>query len=218
MTLKRTRSAGGAARAASARRAAALAALVGAAAPSGCGYVELAGPQPSAPAGPPTQQVVSPNTRGGALMPNAQKLLVDTVDRIEVGRTRSGLLLAAFGSAVETGWFQPALRPLNSGVPAPDGFLEFEFVAAPPELNVVDGQEQRPPRGTPEQRRVKGVRPVAATELVDVAGIRVFAARGAPAALRFDPEVRDRQLATQPDTSLLPAAATAGPALPSTGG
>ncbi|MEM1313564.1 MAG: hypothetical protein AAGI51_03360 [Pseudomonadota bacterium] len=200
------------------RPTAAAAPLALALALAGCDYVDFAGPQPSAPAGPPTQAVTSPDARGGALMPNAQKLLVDTVDRLEVGRTRSGVLVAAFGSAVETGWFQPALRPLNAGEPGPDGFLEFEFVAAPPELNVVEGEEQRPPLGTPEQRRVKGVRPVTASELTNAAGIRVFAARGAPAALRFDPEVRDRQLATQPDTSLAPAAATSGPALPSTGG
>ncbi|MEM6440282.1 MAG: hypothetical protein AAF763_11400 [Pseudomonadota bacterium] len=189
-------------------RAAALAAAFGAAlAASGCETISdnvdfevLEPSQPEAPT-PPARLV------------DAQLALIDSIESLEVGTTRNGVLLSAFGSAPRQGWFQPALRPLNDGLPGPDGFLDFEFVAAPPELN--GGAAL--PVGAPAQRRVKAVRPIPRRTLSGAAGLRVFAAQGPPAALRFAPADPDAPDAER-SRAAPPRSGPSGPSPPTIGG
>jgi hypothetical protein len=102
---------------------------------------------------------------------------------VELGAMRRGRLLLVEGAAPATGWFLPRLQPRREGRPGPDGFLDFDFVAAPPALN--GGAES--PRGTPAQRRLKAARPLTPEDLAGAVGVRVHAGGGA-AARRFVPE------------------------------
>jgi hypothetical protein len=61
----------------------------------------------------------------------AGKTRVARVERLEVGRTGRGFVLAAFGETTGAGWSAPQLLPVT-GAPAADGFVEFEFLARPP--------------------------------------------------------------------------------------
>lgn len=96
--------------------------------------------------------------------------VVEVVD-MELGAMRRGRLLTAVGLAPATEWFAPELQPRRGGRPGPDGFIEFDFVAAPPEFN---GGEAGP-QGTPAQRRLRAVRALEPEDLAGVAGVRVFA-------------------------------------------
>jgi len=57
--------------------------------------------------------------------------MIDDVSGAQLGRTRDGFLLSAQGSAAGASWRTPRLRP-RLGVAGPDGFIEFDFMAAPP--------------------------------------------------------------------------------------
>lgn len=105
---------------------------------------------------------------------------VAVVNSLEMGVMDRGRLLTAYGAAPATGWFRPELRARNAGRPGPDGFLEFDFVAAPPELN----GGAVPPVGTDLQRRVRADRPIADRDIAAAVGVRVYADGGA-AAMRF---------------------------------
>jgi len=162
----------GARRKASLRRSASVA-LLALAALAGCESSNVPGVrftvlEPSQPAEPPP----APTT--------TVKTLVLRADSIEVGVLPKGRLLTVFGEAPETGWYLPELSPRGDGLPGPDGFLEFDFIAAPPQLN---GQPE-PPRGTPAQRRVRADRVLDEAQLFGVVGVRVFAEAG-PTAFRF---------------------------------
>lgn len=124
-----------------------------------------------------------PEPEPAAIRPEAEleRRPVARVTDLEIGVTRSGRLLKATGEAPLTGWFQPALRPRRDGAPGPDGFLDFDLVAAPPELNGGPAGVA----GTPAQRRVQAVRLLTADTLAGAAGLRVHAAEGPPAAIRF---------------------------------
>lgn len=115
------------------------------------------------------------------VMTNAVKRPVAEVTSLEVGQMRKGRLLTAHGAAATPGWFQPALVPRGER-PTPDGFLEFDFVAAPPELN--GGAPM--PEGTPIQRSIRADRAVSNADLAGVSGLRVYAAGGV-AAVRLAP-------------------------------
>ncbi|MGM0585811.1 MAG: hypothetical protein ACQEUZ_14300 [Pseudomonadota bacterium] len=106
---------------------------------------------------------------------------VASVDSLELGALRRGRLLLVEGSAPATRWYKPELRPRHDGRPAPDGFLEFDLVAAPPELNAAEPG----PEGTPGQRRLRAARALSPAELAAAQGVRVYAAQGAQA-VRFE--------------------------------
>ncbi|TYO89456.1 hypothetical protein [Oceanicella actignis] len=103
---------------------------------------------------------------------------VEAIELIELGVTRDGALIHAVGLAPTTRWFAATLRPRGGGAPAPDGFLEFDFLAAPPELN--GGAPGA--RGLPAQRRLQAALPLSEQTVRGAAGVRVFAAQGAAAA------------------------------------
>jgi hypothetical protein len=103
---------------------------------------------------------------------------IASVTRLEIGALHDGIMLTAFGAAPQADWFGPRLTPRRGGLPGPDGFLEFDFRAAPPALNGgVEGVV-----GTEAQRRVRADVSVARGAMGGAIGVRVFADAGAIAA------------------------------------
>ena len=62
----------------------------------------------------------------------ANKVPMQTVRGVEIGRTARGILLTAYGTAPSPGFSLPALRVRRDGKPAGDGYLEFDLVASRP--------------------------------------------------------------------------------------
>ena len=108
-------------------------------------------------------------TRQRAAEARQTKVPMQAVNEIEMGRTRDGFLLTAFGTAPGLGYALPTLQIRRDGRPSPDGFLEFDFVASPPApgLNL--------PNGTTRTRAVRADLPLKARLLRGTAGVRVFA-------------------------------------------
>ena len=141
------------------RRIAALAAIAAALALSGCGLFggddeeELAAQQQA--------------------MAEAAYEPVSEVRQIEIGRTRDGLVITAYGVAPGLGYAGPDLRPRRDGRPGPDGFLDYDFVVRAP---------FDPPAATAEPsaraRQVRADELVNIREMRGVQGIRVHAAEG----------------------------------------
>ncbi len=100
------------------------------------------------------------------------KVPIQAVREIEIGRTRDGFIITAFGTAPGLGFSLPQLRPRRSGAPGADGFVEYDFVASEPApgLNL--------PPGTSSARALRADRPVSLDELRGAAGIRVLAING----------------------------------------
>jgi hypothetical protein len=115
---------------------------------------------------------------------------VEAVRTVEIGRTRDGFLITAYGTAPGLGYSLPRLRARRGGAPGPDGYIEYDFVASepPPGFDL--------PPGTARTRTIRADLPVKAPELLGAAGIRVLALRGG-AQLDFAPtpeqEFQDRQ-------------------------
>jgi hypothetical protein len=105
---------------------------------------------------------------------------VQAVQNVEIGRTRDGFLITAFGTAPGLGYSLPRLRPRRDGAPGIDGYVEYDFVASEPPAGF-----DLPP-GTARTRTLRADLPVKATQLRGAAGIRVLALRGG-AQLDFAP-------------------------------
>lgn len=97
---------------------------------------------------------------------------VQEIRAIEVGRTWDGIMVTAFGLAPGLGYAEPRLEARRGGRPAPDGYLDFDFVATAP----APGFEM--PRGRPEARIMRADRLIGINAARGVAGIRVHAASG----------------------------------------
>ena len=94
---------------------------------------------------------------------------IEAVRNVEIGRTRDGFLITAYGTAAGLGYSLPRLRPRRGGAPGPDGYVEYDFVASepPPGFDL--------PPGTARTRTIRADLPVKAAELLGAAGIRVLA-------------------------------------------
>lgn len=97
---------------------------------------------------------------------------VESVHSIEVGRTRDGFAVTAFGTAPALGYGEPHLRARRDGQVGADGFLDFDFVATPPALGLERGQ------GAITARRIRGDTILGAEALIGASGIRVHALSG----------------------------------------
>lgn len=93
---------------------------------------------------------------------------VQTVDSVEIGRTRDGFLLTAHGAAPGLGYSLPALRQRRDGAPGIDGYIEYDFVATEPPAGF------DLPAGTAQTRRLRADLPISVATLRGVAGIRVM--------------------------------------------
>lgn len=105
---------------------------------------------------------------------------VEAVQSVEIGRTRDGFLVTAYGSAAGLGYARPTLRPRRGGAPGVDGYLEYDFVATEPAAGL-----DLPP-GSAQARRLRADLPVQAASLRGARGIRVLGLTGG-AQLDFAP-------------------------------
>ena len=97
---------------------------------------------------------------------------IEAVRDIEIGRTRDGFAVTAFGTAPALGYSQPRLRARRDGRPGPDGFLDFDFVATPPQIGLERGA------GRPEARSIRADALIPRSDLANVSGIRVHTLSG----------------------------------------
>lgn len=115
---------------------------------------------------------------------------VENVRAVEIGRTRDGFLITAYGTAPGLGYSLPRLRPRRGGAPGADGYIEYDFVASEPPAGF-----DLPP-GTARTLTMRADLPVNAADLRSAAGIRVLALRGG-AQIDFAPtpdqQPQDRQ-------------------------
>lgn len=63
-----------------------------------------------------------------------QKILLNQVEKLELGRLERGYMLTVIGAAATTGFWAPELRLRNGGALATDSFYEFDFIAAKPNV------------------------------------------------------------------------------------
>ncbi|MGF1551936.1 MAG: hypothetical protein ACFBWO_05450 [Paracoccaceae bacterium] len=98
---------------------------------------------------------------------------VASIARREIGRTRDGFVLTAFGEAPGAGYGAPVLAPRREGRPGADGFVEYDFLARPPDPGFALG------RGSQTVRRLRADRLIDAEALRGTRGLRVFSAGNA---------------------------------------
>lgn len=89
-----------------------------------CAVAALAGCGGSDEVPPPEPAVIE--------QPQRQVAQVPRLIGLEVGQMHRAVALTAFGEAPTGGWSAPQLRP-RSGAPGPDGFLDIDMVAEPPQ-------------------------------------------------------------------------------------
>lgn len=94
------------------------------------------------------------------------------VRSVEMGRTRDGFLITAFGTAPGIGYAAPTLRARRSGAPGNDGYIEYDFVAMEPAAGF------NLPVGTLQARQLRADVPVLLEQLQGARGIRVMAIQG----------------------------------------
>ena len=92
---------------------------------------------------------------------------VQAVRRLELGRTRDGIVITAFGTAPGIGYAGPRLEPRREGAPASDGLIDYDFVAVPPDPGF------GLPTGRASAREIRADRFVSLDELQGSRGIRV---------------------------------------------
>lgn len=97
-----------------------------------------------------------------------QRQPVEEVDRLELGQTRTGIALAAYGQAPGIGYTGPRLVARRNGAPGPDGLIDFDFLLTPPDpgLNL--------PRGEGNARRVRVDLLLTGRDLIGARGMRVY--------------------------------------------
>lgn len=100
------------------------------------------------------------------------KVPVTAVRSVEMGRTRDGFLITAYGTAPGLGYSLPVLRARRGGRPDTDGYVEFDFVATEP----APGAELPP--GSSQARALRADLAVQTTDLRGASGIRVLARGG----------------------------------------
>lgn len=137
-------------------RAAPFAALLMIAGVPGCSM--FGGGDEADPAAQPAVQVARP-------------VPVEQLAGLEIGRTRDGIVLSAYGVAPGIGYSQPTLTPRRGGTLASDGYLDFDFVATPPDRGFGLGQG-----GNSKARLVRADRLLSTRLLRGVVGVRVHSA------------------------------------------
>lgn len=100
------------------------------------------------------------------------KVPVASVRGVEIGRTRDGYLISAFGTAPGLGYSLPALRPRRGGALGGDGYIEFDFVATVP----AEGFDL--PEGNTRTRAMRADTLVRERAFQNARGVRVLASSG----------------------------------------
>lgn len=97
---------------------------------------------------------------------------VQAIGKLEIGRSRGGLMLAAFGTAPGLGYSKPRLVPRREGRPAADGMLDYDFVVDTPPRGLAL------PPGTPKARSVRADVELPIEVVRAARGVRVHATVG----------------------------------------
>lgn len=97
---------------------------------------------------------------------------VQAVQRLEIGRSRGGLMLTAFGTARGLGYSKPRLVARRGGSPATDGMLDYDFVVDTPPRGIAL------PPGSAKARSVRADIEVPVAVAQQVRGVRVHAVAG----------------------------------------
>lgn len=100
------------------------------------------------------------------------KVPMQSIASLEIGRTPDGILITAIGTAPGLGFSLPTLRVRRDGRTGPDGVIEFDFVASQP------APGRTLPPGNSRTRQIRADLPVSARDLQGVAGIRVLTLTG----------------------------------------
>lgn len=108
----------------------------------------------------------------------AVKVPIQSVRSAEIGRTRNGFLITAYGVTPGFGYTFPVLQPRREGAPGVDGYVDYDFMATEPQ------PDQNVAAGAGEQL-IRAYLPVDAEDLRSVAGIRIHALSGG-AQIDFD--------------------------------
>ncbi|MEM9782360.1 MAG: hypothetical protein AAF899_07785 [Pseudomonadota bacterium] len=96
---------------------------------------------------------------------------VDVVSEIEIGRLTDGIVITAFGVAPSAGFATPELAARRAGAPGPDGFVEFDLLAVPPDPSF------EMPQGSVRVREIRADQLLRIDSLQGIAGIRIHALR-----------------------------------------
>lgn len=104
--------------------------------------------------------------------PETPPVPIQNVSTIELGRTRDGFIVTAYGTAPGLGYGRPSLAPRRDGAVGTDGFLDYDFVAVPPApgFNL--------PQGDAAARALRADLVVKLRTLRGAAGIRVHGLDG----------------------------------------
>ncbi|GMG81308.1 hypothetical protein LNKW23_05210 [Paralimibaculum aggregatum] len=97
---------------------------------------------------------------------------VQAVQRLEIGRTRAGLMLTAYGTAPGLGFSNPRLVARRGGAPASDGMLDYDFVVDTPPRGLTM------PPGTLKARAVRADAELQIDTARTARGVRVHATVG----------------------------------------
>lgn len=107
----------------------------------------------------------------GDLVPT-RGIPVQAVRDLEIGRSRDGFIVTAFGTAPALGYARPRLRPRRDGNPGQDGFIDYDFVADPPKPGLERAQ------GSLQARQLRADVLLPQRRLRGAAGIRVHSLSG----------------------------------------
>ena len=100
------------------------------------------------------------------------KVPIQAVRSAEMGRTRDGFIITAYGTAAGLGYSLPTLRPRRGGAPGTDGYIELDFVAVEPAAGF------NLPPGNTQTRSIRADLPVPLGALQGAVGLRVLALTG----------------------------------------
>ncbi|MEO1470700.1 MAG: hypothetical protein AAFV86_16770 [Pseudomonadota bacterium] len=93
---------------------------------------------------------------------------MERINGVEIGRVSNGISVTVFGIAPGAGYGAPQLTPRRGGRPAPDGFVEYDFRAIPPDPGF------QMPEGTLAVRELRADRLIPETILRGTAGLRIY--------------------------------------------
>ncbi|HUF57554.1 MAG TPA: hypothetical protein VMM55_13445 [Thermohalobaculum sp.] len=96
---------------------------------------------------------------------------VEEIRGIEIGRTRDGIVVTAFGIAPTLGYADPRLEARRGGLIAEDGFLDFDFVATLPDPAAAVA-------GDPAARLLRADRLIAIEAARQARGLRIHGVSG----------------------------------------
>jgi len=110
-----------------------------------------------------------------ATPPEPEKVLMQDVMAIDLGRTFDSVMISVEGHAPGLGYQNPELRNHERGARSSDGYAQFDFVALPPDEELA---KTLPAPGSDNALKLRANREVPFAVLQGLRGVRVFTAKG----------------------------------------